>query len=195
LSSKVGRQADAAKGHWRALSIFDEPQRGCAALEEVPSMFSIFTVSKKRVYVAFLLLALGLSATPGGPQVPLLLWNLWHISRDPAETTGTVMNLDCYNHGHVDYVAEIGTSIIEGRQHNVADAECRNLRTGQRIGVAYERANPENNFAFARAGDGNRVAKEFYVELLSWTSFVFIGPLFFVLLWTIFSKVTGRTGN
>jgi hypothetical protein len=152
-------------------------------------------VSKMRVYLAFVGLCLVLSSIPGGPQIPQLLWNLWSIARDPAETSGTVMRLDCRNHGHVEYVVEIGASTIEGRQQNVAGADCRLLKVGQRIAVSYQRGMPENNYAFSSRADGNPAEKEFYLGLIMWTSFVVIGPLFVVVLWSIFSKVTTALNN
>ena len=129
------------------------------------------------------------------PQVPQLLWNLWSIARDPAETSGTVTRLDCRNHGHVEYVMEIGTRTIEGRRHNVAGADCRLVKVGQRIAVSYERGMPENNYAFVSRTDGNRAKNEFYFGLIMWASFVVIGPLFIVVIWSIFSKVATAMNN
>lgn len=156
---------------------------------------SIRAVSKIRVYLAFVGLFVVVSSMPGGPQFPQLLWNLWSIARDPAETSGTVMRLDCHNHGRVEYVVEIGTRTIEGRQHTVSGADCRLLKVGQRIAVSYERGVPENNYAFVSRTDSNPAVNELYLGLIMWTSFVVIGPLLIVVIWSIFSKVATALNN
>lgn len=153
----------------------------------------VAAVSKRRVYLAFLALALGLSIVPGGPKVPQLLWDLWRVASDPATTTGVVTQLDCGNHGHVDYVVRLGSTPIAGRRHNIADANCKELKMRQRVAIYYERAIPQNNFAALRAGEGNPAKNEFWRGVGTWATFVLLAPLFLVLVWTVFSRVAMAT--
>lgn len=145
--------------------------------------------SKLRVYLAFVGLCLVLTSMPGGPQIPWLLWDLWSIARNPAEASGSVVRLDCPNHGRVEYAVDNGTTKIKGQQHKVAGADCRSLKVGQPITVVYDRSLPERNYAFASKSDGNPAEHEFYLGLTMWMSFVLLGPLLLVALWRIFSKV------
>jgi hypothetical protein len=149
---------------------------------------------KSKLYVAFACLFLALSTTPGGQQVPQKLLGLWQIAGDEAIATGFITNLDCKNHGHVNYFALVEGKSVGGRWNEAGDISCKELKVGQQIAVYYERAKPTNNFALKSAGDMDRPTKELWQTLSSWTPFVLIGPLFLTVLASFFLRVSNKSG-
>jgi hypothetical protein len=146
--------------------------------------------SKKRVYLAFMCMCVVMTTLSGQPQ---LLWRLWRIAHDQMTATGVVTRLECLNHGHVDYSFRVESTPIEGRQHFVDGISCKELRTGQRIAVIYERATPENNYALTMLADsGNRAMTAFWTGFAFVSASAFLGPMFLVLVWTVFSKAAAR---
>jgi hypothetical protein len=122
-----------------------------------------------------------------------ILWRLWHIAQIPVTATGVVTHLDCSNHGHVDYSFRVDGTPIEGRPHFVDGIACQQLRTGQPIAIYYERAAPENNYALvAGPENGNRAMTAFWTASAILAALAFLGPMFLVLVWTVFSRVAAR---
>jgi hypothetical protein len=148
------------------------------------------TTPKRQVYLAFLCLTAGLAIVSGQVQQ---LWRLDQIARDPATAAGVVTALDCPNHGDVDYVFRIDGASVAGREHFVDGVACPHLRTGLPIAVYYQRMLPANNYALAAGEDGgNRAMTAFATGAAFLGAFVFIGPLFLVLVWSLFTRVAAR---
>jgi hypothetical protein len=142
---------------------------------------------KRRLYLAFACVLGVLSVASGMPQS---LWKLRRIAEAPAATPGVVTYRHCADHGHVDYVFKVEGSPIAGAQHLVDGVACNDLHDGQRVTVYYETTDPTNNYALA-AGDenGNRAMKAFWAGVAVVASLVLVGPLFLLLVATIFSRL------
>ncbi len=112
------------------------------------------------------------------------LWRLLHILQDPGKTAGVVSHLDCPNHGHIDYVFRIEGASFDGREHLIDGISCPELRTGQRVAVYYQRAQPTNNYAFVEGqDDGNSARRAFYTSLAFFGGLAFVGPLLLMPIW------------
>jgi hypothetical protein len=127
-----------------------------------------------------------------GPAQPL--WRLWQIGADPVSTLGRVVRLDCPNHGHIDYAFEIDGVAHSGRDHFVDGINCPDAKVGQAIAVYYEKGAPENNYALYPAETtGNRARTAFFTGVAFFGVLILLGPLFLAWLWTLFSRLAGRS--
>jgi hypothetical protein len=150
---------------------------------------NILAQPKSRLYVVFLAVCALMTASTSGPD----MWRLWHVAQAPGATVGVVTGLDCQNHGRVDYTLEVAGVTYPGAAHHVDDAPCQDLRVGERVNVSFELAAPENNFAFAGGSmGGKRAAHEFRKGLIMMIGFVFLGPLWLVLVAKVFLRVSER---
>src|SRR5215469_5245623 len=85
--------------------------------------------SFRTVYVGFFLtaaIAIGFSQGP-------MFWRLWRISADPVSTNGHVVQLDCPNHGHVDYSFEINGVSYRAGNPFIDGINCAEVKMGQAI--------------------------------------------------------------
>jgi hypothetical protein len=154
------------------------------------SLVYLAAAPKRQVYLAFLCLLAALTILSGQTQ---MLWRLWQIAQDPATAAGVVTHLDCANHGHVDFVLRVESASFDGREHFVDGIACPQLRVGQRIAVYYQRAQPANNYALAASEDGgNRAMTAFYTGAAFLGAFVLVGPLFLVMVFSLFTRMALR---
>jgi hypothetical protein len=151
--------------------------------EMCANLVDLASASKRQLYLQFLYLIVALMLVAGLPQRQ---WRLWRIAQDPATATGVVTRLDCPNHGHVDFVFRLESASFDGREQSVGGIACRQLFTGQRIAVHYQRAQPANNYARVESEDGgNPVMTEFYTGVLFLGMATLVGPLFLVMLFSL----------